>query len=134
MTTQELKNCKWKNVDELQIKQIMDACNHYGMKGIYDEISEICKTTSSLLGIPHSEVFEVFKRKNVVFYHLLKTFQRDFILYEVADLTPALSALVVPEMLQESKAVACLKLFFSLSADEKNDVMEGLRLYASSKN
>lgn len=134
MTMQELENCKWRKVDNLQAKRIMTACSKYGMKGIYDEISGICKTISLLNNLPYDEVFKAFKVKNDLFYHMLQIFQHEFMLYETADLTPALSYLVLPEISKESNVIECLKLFFSLSVDEKNNVMEGMRVYSASIN
>lgn len=134
MTMQELENCEWKKIDNSQAKRIMNACNDYGMKGIYDEISGICKTISLLIGLPYDEVFKTFKLRNGLFYHMLQIFQHEFMLYETADLTTALSYLVIPEISKESNVIECLKLFFSLSVDEKNNVMEGMRTYATTIN
>lgn len=134
MTMQELKCSAWERIDEEQKARIVSACNKHGMKGIYDEITTICKTLALLTGLQQSEVFKAFESQNILFYHQLQMFQREFMLYGVADLTPVLSYLVVPEILQKSKAVECLKLFFSLSIDEKDNVIEGLRLYASLEN
>lgn len=134
MTMQELENCEWKKVDKSQTKRIMNACNDYGMKGIYDEISEICKTISLLVGLPYDEVVKTFKLKNGLFYHMLQIFQHEFMLNESADLTTALSYLIIPEISKENNAIECLKLFFSLSVDEKKNVMEGMRVYSTSIN
>lgn len=134
MTTRELKNCNWEVIGKARAKQILNACEKHGMKGIFDELTSICQSISAVTNLPYNEVFEIFKFQNGLFYHHLERFQRNLILYGTADFTLPLSYLVLPDISPEKNAIECLSLFFSLTTDEKDSVLKGMQTYASSLN
>lgn len=133
MNVRELDKCSWENIDSRQTEKFMKCCDKYGMKGIYDELSAICKSISAVLNLPYAEVFKIIKEKNGLFYCTLYKFQHNFMLYgDVSELTVPLSYLTLPTINQRSGVEECLKAFYSLSEVEKGDVIKVLQSYIAS--
>lgn len=133
MNVRELDKCSWENIDSRQTEKFMKCCDKYGMKGIYDELSAICKSISAVLNLPYAEVFKIIKEKNGLFYCTLYKFQHNFMLYgDVSELTVPLSYLTLPTINQRSGVEECLKAFYSLPEVEKRDVIKVLQSYIAS--
>ncbi len=131
-TKKALRKYNWKAIDQSNIELIVAECSKHGMKGIYDELIKLYKNVSASLNLPFSEVYEAIKERNSLFYCSLDRFQHDFMLYDDASkLRLPLSYLILPEVSCGTKVTECLKLFLSLSSDEKYNVIKELQPYAS---
>ena len=133
ITEKTLENCKWEKIDSTRAERIVAACDKYGMKGIYDELSIIYKSIAVSLNLPYLEVCKAIKSMNVVFYESLNKFQHEFMLYNNPDsLNTYLAYLILPE--SSINMVKCLEFFFSLSNDEKDYVVKELNSYTALVN
>ena len=110
ITEKTLEMCKWEKIDSMRAERIISACNKYGMKGIYDELSIIYKSISESLDLPYLEVCKVIQGMNRMFYVFLNEFQHDFMLYNNANsLNTYLAHLILPE--SSTNMTKCLELF-----------------------